>query len=81
MISCGVSVMAVAVRRPPAAVGGTVAITGTPAVAKVASPFTFTPAASGGTSPYGFTQQSGTLPAGLSFNPITGAVTGTPTGV
>lgn len=39
----------------------------------------FTPlAASGGTAPYTYSH-SGTLPAGLSFNSSTGAVTGTPT--
>jgi 5'-nucleotidase len=36
--------------------------------------------ASGGTSPYGYAVQSGNpLPAGLSLNPSTGEVTGTPT--
>jgi hypothetical protein len=35
--------------------------------------------ATGGTLPYKWTLQSGTLPAGLSFNPATGAITGTPT--
>jgi hypothetical protein len=35
--------------------------------------------ANGGTLPYEWTLQSGTLPAGLAFNPATGAITGTPT--
>src|SRR5450755_199777 len=36
---------------------------------------------SGGTGPYKWTITSGTLPAGLSLNSSTGAITGTPTGV
>jgi uncharacterized repeat protein (TIGR03803 family) len=36
-------------------------------------------AASGGTAPYTYMVTSGALPAGLSLNPNTGAVTGTPT--
>jgi uncharacterized protein YhjY with autotransporter beta-barrel domain len=36
--------------------------------------------ASGGTGPYTFTISSGSLPAGLSLNSATGAITGTPTG-
>ncbi len=36
--------------------------------------------ASGGTGPYTLVLISGALPAGLSFNPSTGAITGTPTG-
>jgi uncharacterized protein YhjY with autotransporter beta-barrel domain len=39
---------------------------------------TLTPA--GGTGPYTFSLASGTLPAGLSLNASTGAITGTPTG-
>lgn len=35
--------------------------------------------ANGGTLPYQWSLLSGTLPAGLSFNPATGAITGTPT--
>ncbi len=35
--------------------------------------------ASGGTSPYSWSVTSGTLPAGLSLNPLTGALSGTPT--
>ena len=36
-------------------------------------------AASGGTTPFAWSITSGTLPAGLSLNPSTGAITGTPT--
>ena len=35
--------------------------------------------ASGGTAPYTFALNSGSLPGGLSLNPTTGAITGTPT--
>lgn len=38
----------------------------------------FTIAASGGQAPYSFIEESGSLPQGLSLNPSTGAVTGTP---
>lgn len=48
-------------------------------VATVGVPYTATLAASGGTSPYTFTLTSGTLPAGLSLAPSTGAISGTPT--
>jgi hypothetical protein len=41
--------------------------------------YSFTLQANGGTLPYQWVLQSGTLPAGLSFNPATGAITGTPT--
>jgi len=42
---------------------------------------TFTPVtASGGTTPYTFAISGGSLPAGMSFNTATGAVSGTPTG-
>jgi len=42
--------------------------------------FSATLVVSGGTSPYTWTITSGTLPAGLSLNASTGAITGTPTG-
>jgi hypothetical protein len=41
--------------------------------------YSFSLQANGGTLPYHWLLQSGTLPAGLSFNPTTGAITGTPT--
>jgi len=51
------------------------ATTGTVGVAYNQTTF----AASGGTSPYTYAVTSGTLPAGLSLNTSTGALTGTPT--
>jgi hypothetical protein len=43
------------------------------------SVYSVTLQANGGTLPYRWSLQSGTLPAGLAFNPATGAITGTPT--
>ena len=44
------------------------------------SAYSQTVVASGGTGPYVLALISGALPAGLSFNPASGAITGTPTG-
>jgi len=46
---------------------------------EVNAAFSATVGVSGGTSPYVFSVASGTLPAGLSLNASTGAITGTPT--
>lgn len=63
-----------------AAASVVLAINGTPpTTATVGTPYNFTPTATGGTAPYAFALIAGTLPAGLSFNTSTGAVTGTPT--
>ncbi len=43
----------------------------------VGAPYAFTPAVTGGTAPY--TWQTDRLPDGLSFDPATGEITGTPT--
>ena len=47
--------------------------------AQVGQPYSLTLAASGGTTPYAWSLVSGTLPAGLSLNALSGAITGTPT--
>lgn len=47
--------------------------------ATVAVAYSQTLSASGGTAPYSFAITAGTLPAGLSLNTSTGALTGTPT--
>lgn len=61
-------------------VAGILAISGTPTVlGEVGSPYAFTPVVSGGTAPYGFDLASGSLPAGLSLDAGTGAISGTPT--
>jgi hypothetical protein len=46
---------------------------------KVGSPYTATLSVSGGTAPFTFTISAGSLPPGLSLNPTTGIITGTPT--
>lgn len=43
------------------------------------TPYTQTLTASGGTVPYTFVVSAGALPAGISINPVTGVVSGTPT--
>jgi hypothetical protein len=45
----------------------------------VGAPYSTTLSASGGTAPYAWSVQSGSLPAGLTLNAATGAVTGVPT--
>ena len=46
---------------------------------QVETPYNTTLAATGGTAPYTWSLTSGTLPAGITLNASTGAVTGTPT--
>jgi len=45
----------------------------------VGAPYSFTPNALGGVAPYTWSMPSGALPQGLSFDPTTGDITGTPT--
>lgn len=47
----------------------------------VGTPYAQIVSASGGASPYAYSIVSGVLPTGLSLNPATGAITGTPTGI
>ncbi len=49
-------------------------------VASIGIPYSQTVIASGGAAPYTYSIASGVLPTGLSLNPTTGAITGTPTG-
>jgi hypothetical protein len=63
-------------------VGAALSISGTPpTTGQVGTAYSFTPTAAGGTGTKTFSLASGTLPAGLSINSSTGAVTGTPTTV
>jgi len=60
--------------------GGSFTITTTAAAfGVVGTVYSFTPATSGGTAPLTWSLFGGSLPTGLSLNPATGAVTGTPT--
>ncbi len=47
-------------------------------VAEVSIPFSATLSGTGGTKPYGWSVVSGNLPAGLTLDPATGAISGTP---
>jgi hypothetical protein len=56
-----------------------VVTSGTPPDGTIGTPYNFTFTTSGGKPPITWSFQSGPLPAGLSLDPNTGAVTGTPT--
>ncbi|MGU3603802.1 putative Ig domain-containing protein [Methylobacterium brachiatum] len=58
----------------PLRIAGTPSETGT-----VGQSYSASFGASGGTAPYAFSLASGTLPAGLSLSPTSGAISGTPT--
>lgn len=49
-----------------------------PTAANLCAPYSFTFQATGGKTPYTYSVASGALPAGLSLNPATGQVSGTP---
>ena len=56
------------------------ALSGTPGPATQNAAYSFAPARTGGTAPFTFSLPAGVLPAGLSLNTATGAISGTPTG-
>lgn len=60
-----------------ATIAAPLTISGTPPSPNVGIAYTFSPTRTGGHGPYIFAL-TGDLPAGLSFNPATGAITGTP---
>lgn len=61
------------------AISAVLSISGTPPpTGNVGSAYSFTPSAAGGHTAYSFAL-TGTLPAGLAFSTVTGAITGTPT--
>jgi uncharacterized repeat protein (TIGR01451 family) len=55
------------------------AVSYTPAPGEVSVPFSQQPTVSGGTGPFTWSIAAGSLPPGLSINPSSGAITGTPT--
>ena len=57
----------------------TIAVVCATSTGKVGTPYSSAVTASGGTAPYTFAITAGSLPAGLTLNPSTGAITGTPT--
>ena len=61
--------------------GLSITSTSQPPTAIIGTAFQFALTAAGGTQPYAWTVAIGTLPAGLTLNTATGAITGTPTAV
>jgi hypothetical protein len=61
------------------AVPNVTVVTPTPSPMVVGQPYSLQIAASGGNNTYTFSVQAGTLPPGLSLNPTTGLISGTPT--
>lgn len=58
--------------------GSPLVISGTPPTGQVGGLYTFPFVASGGTTPYAFSISAGSLPPGLTLDPLTGIVSGTP---
>jgi serine protease len=67
--------LSIAVAPPPPPTITTTSLPG----GQVGVPYAQTVSATGGTPPYGWLLSAGTLPAGLALDPVSGAVTGTPT--
>src|SRR5271154_3098939 len=59
--------------------GLTIDASNMPASAVVGSPYSGSLAVSGGIAPYSFVISAGSLPAGLTLDPVQGTITGTPT--
>lgn len=59
--------------------GLSITTTAQPPTGTLGTAYTFALAAAGGTQPYTWSVATGSLPAGLSLNTTTGAITGTPT--
>lgn len=74
-VAFGIRTFTVVVAEPPTIVVNPATISGAAVGAAYSQTFT----GSGGTAPYTFAISAGTLPAGLSLNGTTGALTGTPT--
>jgi hypothetical protein len=72
------SVGSTTVRTSPISVAAPLTISGSPPGGTVGVSYGFTPSTAGGHAPKTFAL-TGTLPAGLSFNTSTGAISGTPT--
>ena len=62
-----------------AAAGGALALTCAANIGQVGQPYVSAMVATGGTAPYTYSISAGSLPPGLTLDPSTGAITGTPT--
>lgn len=66
-------------RMNPITIAATLDISGTPPGGTINVPYTFTPTVTGGWIPYSFAPGTGDFPNGLSLDPVTGELSGTPT--
>ncbi len=78
---------AASVKQPSASGSTTITVNGLPSITTTSLPggivgtaYSGSIAATGGTSPLSYSVSAGSLPAGLSLNSSTGAITGTPSG-
>ena len=69
--ACGITIGPVA--------GGALALTCAANIGQVGQPFVSAMVATGGTAPYTYSISAGSLPPGLTLDPSTGAISGTPT--